>query len=188
MTMKSIKIPFVALLSLFSAKVFSQSPVTPPVDFYSLTSKTITGDVFKFDKLKGKMVLIVNTASKCGYTPQFADLEELNSLYKGKIVILGFPSNDFGAQDPGSNLDIKEFCEANYGVTFTMMEKTSVKGDSKNNIYKWLTDKSKNGWNTTEPSWNFGKYLIDEKGRLVAFYPSRVKPTDNEIVSKIKKD
>ena len=102
------------------------------------------------------------------------------------MIILGFPSNDFGAQDPGSNEEILEFCEQNYGVTFQMMDKSSVKGSNKNKVHKWLTDKTKNGWNTQEPSWNFGKYLIDEKGRLMAFFPSKVKPTDKEITEKLK--
>ncbi len=172
--------------SIFASPSFAQSPVTPPVDFYSLSFKTISGESFKFDKLKGKKVLIVNTASKCGYTPQFKELEELSMNFSDKLVIIGFPSNDFGAQDPGTNQEILEFCESNYGVTFLMMEKSSVKGDGKNRVHQWLSEKSKNGWNATEPSWNFGKYLIDEKGRLVAFYPSKVKPMSEEIVSKIR--
>ncbi len=181
-----IKTAFLSILLCITATLAGQNVVTPPIDFYSLSFKTITGDSFKFDKLKGKKVLIVNTASKCGYTPQFKDLEELSSQYKDNLVVIGFPSNDFGAQDPGSNQDIKEFCESNYGVTFMMMEKSSVKGAEKNRVYQWLSDKSKNGWNSTEPSWNFGKYLIDEKGRLIGFFPSKVKPMDNEIISKLK--
>lgn len=181
-----IKTAFLSILLCITATLAGQNVVTPPIDFYSLSFKTITGDSFKFDKLKGKKVLIVNTASKCGYTPQFKDLEELSSQYKDNLVVIGFPSNDFGAQDPGSNQDIKEFCESNYGVTFMMMEKSSVKGAEKNRVYQWLSDKSKNGWSSTEPSWNFGKYLIDEKGRLIGFFPSKVKPMDNEIISKLK--
>jgi glutathione peroxidase len=184
--MNIVKTIFSAITALFATSSVAQNPVTPPSDFYSLTFKTITGEAYKFDQLKGKKVLIVNTASKCGYTPQFEDLEQMSQQYKGKLVILGFPSNDFGAQDPGSNEQIKEFCEMNYGVSFTMMEKSSVKGAAKNNIYKWLSDKAKNGWNSTEPSWNFGKYLIDEKGRLVGFYPSKVKPMDPEITANLK--
>ncbi|MFA6769871.1 MAG: glutathione peroxidase, partial [Bacteroidales bacterium] len=141
---------------------------------------------FKFEQLKGKKVLIVNTASKCGFTPQFKGLEQLHQEYGASLVVLGFPSNDFGAQDPGSNDEILSFCEQNYGVTFQMMDKSSVKGTNKNKVHEWLTTKSKNGWNTQEPSWNFGKYLIDEKGRLLAFFPSKVKPTDKEITEKLK--
>jgi Glutathione peroxidase len=181
----SITIAFAAFI--FGANIaYSQSPVRPPVDFYSLSFKTIDGADFKFDQLKNKKVLIVNTASKCGYTPQYKDLEELNKLYKGQLVVIGFPSNDFGAQEPGSNSEIKSFCEATYGVTFLLMEKSVVKGAQKNNVFKWLTEKSRNGWNEVEPSWNFNKYLIDEQGRLIAHWPSKITPTSNEIVSKLK--
>lgn len=175
-----------AFSTLFAVSVSAQTPVTPPVDFYSLSFKTIAGETYKFDQLKGKKVLIVNTASKCGYTPQFKELEALHEQYGTSLVILGFPSNDFGAQDPGSNDEILSFCELNYGVTFQMMDKSSVKGNDKNKVHQWLSDKSKNGWNSQEPSWNFGKYLIDEKGRLLAFFPSKVKPTDKEITEKLK--
>lgn len=185
--MRLIKSTFAMFALLFTAGLTAQSPVNPIVDFYSLSFNTITGETFKFDKLKGKKVLIVNTASKCGYTPQFKGLEELSKQYSESLVVIGFPSNDFGAQDPGSNSDIKTFCEENYGVTFMMMEKSSVKGSGKNVVHQWLTDKSKNGWNTNEPSWNFGKYLIDEKGKLIAFYPSKVKPMDPEIILNLKK-
>jgi glutathione peroxidase len=184
--MNIVKTIFSAVAALFATEAVSQNPVTPPSDFYAMSFKTITGETFKFDNLKGKKVLIVNTASKCGYTPQFEELEQMSQEYKGKLVILGFPSNDFGAQDPGTNEQIKEFCEMNYGVSFMMMEKSSVKGADKNSIYKWLSEKAKNGWNTTEPSWNFGKYLIDEKGRLVGFYPSKVKPMDPKITENLK--
>jgi glutathione peroxidase len=184
--MSFIKTLLTAIASFFTGTIIAQNVVTPPVDFYSLSFRTITGENYKFDNLKGKKVLIVNTASKCGYTPQFKDLEELSRQYDGKLVVIGFPSNDFGAQDPGSNAEIKEFCEANYGVTFMMMDKSSVKGVNKNPVHQWLTDKSKNGWNTIEPSWNFGKYLIDEKGRLIGFFPSKVKPMDEEILKNLK--
>ncbi len=183
--MKSVKNIFLLSALLLAGMLSAQNVVTPPVDFYSLSFNTIDGELFNFETLKGKKVLIVNTASKCGYTPQFKDLEKLSSDYAGKLVVIGFPSNDFGAQDPGTNEEIKEFCEKNYGVTFLMMQKSSVKGTGKNAVYKWLTDKAKNGWNTNEPSWNFGKYLIDEKGRLVAFYPSKVKPMDKTILQKL---
>lgn len=184
--MKIFKLISAVFSTLFAVSVSAQVPVTPPVDFYSLSFKTITGEIFKFDQLKGKKVLIVNTASKCGFTPQFKELEELHKEYGASLVVLGFPSNDFGAQDPGSNEDILSFCEENYGVTFQMMEKSSVKGANKNKVHQWLTTKSKNGWNTQEPSWNFGKYLIDQKGKLLSFFPSKVKPMDKEITEKLK--
>lgn len=175
-----------AVSTLFTVTLSAQEPVTPPVDFYSLSFKTIDGEIFNFNQLKGKSVLIVNTASKCGYTPQFKELEQLHQEYGSTLVILGFPSNNFGAQDPGSNEEILSFCEENYGVTFQMMEKSSVKGNKINQVYQWLTDKSKNGWNSKRPSWNFGKYLIDKNGRLISFFPSKVKPTDKEITEKLK--
>jgi glutathione peroxidase len=154
--------------------------------FYNFKLKTLDGKEFDFATLKGKKVLIVNTASKCGYTPQYAGLEKLYHAYKGKNVeILGIPANNFMAQEPGNNGEIKEFCTKNYGVTFTMFEKMDVKGDTKAPLYKWLSSKSKNGWNNDEPSWNFCKYLINEKGELVAFFPSKVEPTDKQITDKL---
>ncbi len=172
---------------LFTTTKAQEKLVTPPVDFYSLSFISINGDTVNFDTLKGKYVLIVNTASKCGFTKQFKDLEELNQKYKDRLVLIGFPSNDFGQQDPGTNQEIQEFCQINYGVSFQMMEKSSVKGENKNPVYVWLTDKSKNGWNEQEPVWNFCKYLIDKEGRLVAFFPSKVNPMSNEIIDKISK-
>jgi glutathione peroxidase len=154
--------------------------------FYGLTFNTINGEKYDFSNLKGKYVLIVNTASKCGYTPQFADLENLYKEYGGKLVILGFPSNDFGSQDPGTNNEINDFCKVNYGVTFTMMEKSQVKGKDKNPVFQWLTDKSLNGINDKEPSWNFCKYLINDKGELLSFFPSKIKPGGEEIASFLK--
>lgn len=175
-----------SLLSVFFGKILAQeAPVTPPVDFYSLNFTSITGDKINFDTFKGKKVLIVNTASKCGFTPQFEDLEKLSEKYKDKLIVVGFPSNDFGGQDPGSNNEIQAFCKLNYGVTFLMMEKSEVKGIDKNPVYQWLTIKSKNGWNEAEPSWNFCKYLIDEKGRLIGFFPSKIKPLGEEITNKL---
>ena len=180
-------ITITSILSIFSAKsnVAQDKPVTPPEDFYKLEFRTIAGELYKFDQLKGKKVLIVNTASKCGFTPQFKQLEELNQQYGEKLVIIGFPSNDFMGQDPGSNEEIMEFCQVNYGVTFQMMEKSSVKGKEQNKVFKWLSDKKRNGWNDNSPGWNFAKYLIDEQGRLIGFWPSKVKPTDTEITSKL---
>ena len=187
--MRKILVITIALITtiIFSANIAkAQTPVKPPVDFYSLSFKTIDGANFKFDQLKGKKVLIVNTASKCGYTPQYKELEELSKQYKDQLVVIGFPSNDFGAQEPGSNEEIKNFCEVNYGVTFLLMEKSSVKGGQKSSVFKWLTEKNRNGWNEVEPSWNFNKYLIDEQGRLIAHFPSKITPMSSEIVSKLK--
>lgn len=151
--------------------------------FYSFKMKTIEGKEFDFATLKGKKVLIVNTASECGYTPQYKDLQKLHEAYGNKLVILGFPSNEFGGQEPGSNQEIASFCEKNYGVTFQMFAKIVVKGTDKHPLYQWLTDKSQNGWNSQEPSWNFNKYLIDEKGQLLKYFSSGVKPMSEEITS-----
>ncbi len=179
---------FASLLSiLFSKTMANTNDIAPKMDFYSLSFKSISGDKVDFSQFKGKKVLIVNTASKCGFTPQFAELEELYQKYKDKLVVIGFPSNDFGGQDPGTNIEINSFCQKNYGVTFLMMEKSDVKGDTKSPVYEWLTDKSQNGWNEQEPTWNFCKYLIDENGKLVSFFPSKIKPMSEEITNLIGK-
>lgn len=152
--------------------------------FYDLKAKTIEGNDFDFSSLKGKKVLIVNTASKCGYTPQYEDLEKLFQAYKDKnFVIIGFPANNFMHQEPGTNADIKEFCTKNYGVTFQIIEKVSVKGDDIDPVYQWLTQKAKNGKMDSEVKWNFQKYMIDEKGNLVDVAYSKEKPMDDKIVN-----
>ncbi|MES2139969.1 MAG: glutathione peroxidase [Bacteroidota bacterium] len=152
--------------------------------FYDLKAKTIEGNDFDFSSLKGKKVLVVNTASKCGYTPQYEDLEKLFQAYKDKnFVIIGFPANNFMHQEPGTNADIKEFCTKNYGVTFQIMEKVSVKGADIDPVYQWLTKKEKNGKMDSEVKWNFQKYLIDEKGNLVDVAYSKEKPMDDKIVN-----
>lgn len=153
---------------------------------YEFKMKDIDGKEVDFSTYKGKKLLLVNVASKCGYTPQYADLQELNEKHGDQVTILAFPANNFGGQEPGTSEDIKEFCTANYGVTFQLFEKISVKGVDKHPLYRWLSDKDLNGWNNTEPSWNFCKYLIDEEGKLVKFFPSSVKPLDNELVTLIK--
>ena len=156
-----------------------------PDSFYDFEMKTIDGSSIDFSIYKGKKVLLVNVASKCGYTPQYADLQKLHELYGNKIVVLGFPANNFGKQEPGSNEEISLFCSENYGVTFQMFEKISVLGDDMNPLYQWLSDKKYNGWNEEATNWNFCKYLVNEKGELVAFFPSKVKPLSDDIISKI---
>jgi glutathione peroxidase len=152
--------------------------------FYDLKTKTIDGKEFNFSDLKGKKVMIVNTASKCGFTPQYEDLEKLYNEYKDKnFVIIGFPANNFGHQEPGSNDEIQEFCKKNYGVTFPMMQKISVKGDDKDPVYKWLTQKSLNSKMDSSVKWNFQKYLIDEQGNLVDVVYSTEKPNSDKIVN-----
>lgn len=152
---------------------------------YEIKMKDIDGKDVDFSSYKGKKLLLVNVASKCGYTPQYADLQELNEKYGDKVTILAFPANNFGGQEPGTHEDIKSFCSDNYGVTFQLFEKISVKGVDKHPLYRWLSDKNLNGWNNAEPSWNFCKYFVNEKGELVKFFPSSTKPMDAEILALI---
>lgn len=154
---------------------------------YQFKVTDLSGKEFDFASLKGKKVMIVNTASKCGLTPQYKDLQAIYDQYKDKnLVIVGFPANNFMEQEPGSNEEIATFCERNYGVTFPMMDKISVKGDDMAPIYQFLTQKDKNGVQDSEVEWNFQKYLLNEKGELVKVVSPRTLPTDKEIVDWIK--
>lgn len=154
---------------------------------YDYKVEDISGDEFDFADLKGKKILIVNTASKCGFTPQFEGLEEIYQKYKDQnFVIVGFPSNDFGQQDPGSNEEIAEFCKINYGVSFPMMSKISVKGDSIAPIYEFLTQKELNGKKNSSVKWNFQKYLINEDGTFHDYFYSITKPDSKKITKWIE--
>lgn len=188
--MKNLIKSLLILILLVSFQVQAQQtkPKTMKKEtIYQFKVKDLSGKVFDFASLKGKKVMIVNTASECGYTPQYKDLEEIYKKYKNQnFVIIGFPANNFGGQEPGSNKDIATFCKKNYGVTFPMMEKSSVNGKDMNEVYKFLTQKSLNGYENTEVKWNFQKYLINEKGELVKVYYSKTKPTDPEIINWIK--
>ncbi len=149
---------------------------------HDFEAETLEGEPFDFADLKGKRVLIVNTASECGYTPQYEQLQTLYEKYGGEnFTIVGFPANDFGKQEPGNNEEIKAFCEKNYGVSFPMMAKISVKGDDMHPVYRWLTQKERNGRKTIKVSWNFNKFLVDENGEWVAYFPSKVDPLDEMI-------
>ena len=150
--------------------------------FYSLSAVDIDGNLINFNKYKGKKLLIVNVASKCGYTHQYKDLQELHKKYNDKITILAFPSNNFGFQEPGSNDQIETFCEKNYGVEFQLFEKSNVRGKKINDVYKWLSSIDENGWNDKSPRWNFFKYLVDVDGTLKAIYSSNTNPLDDEIM------
>jgi glutathione peroxidase len=155
--------------------------------FYDFSVRTIDGEIFDFSNLKGKKVLIVNTASECGNTPQYKDLEELYKLYGGeKFIIIGFPANNFGSQEPGTDKQIKEFCDVNYSITFPMMSKISVKGEDISPLYKWLTTKEENGVMDSSVRWNFQKYLIDENGILVSVVAPKENPLSDKIVDWIK--
>lgn len=175
------KLIMVFAMILLSTVVFGQK------SFYDFKVKDIEGNDFDLSSLKGKKVLVVNTASKCGLTPQYKQLQALFQQYGGdKFTIIGFPANNFMKQEPGTNEEIAEFCEKNYGVTFKMMSKISVKGDDMHPLYKWLTSKSENGVMDSEVSWNFQKYLIDENGKLVDMVAPKLKPDDDKILSWIK--
>ena len=163
--------------------IFSVSGFSQTSGFYDFKVKTLEGKEFDFASLKGKKVMIVNTASKCGNTPQYKDLEEVYEKYQPNLVIIGFPANNFGSQEPGTAIEIRNFCTENYGVTFPMMEKISVKGKDMAPLYKWLTSKSKNGILDSEVKWNFQKYLIDETGKLVAVIDPKEKPTSDKVLS-----
>lgn len=155
--------------------------------FHDFTVTTIDGDEFPLSQLKGKKVLVVNTASKCGYTPQYEDLEKLYTTYGGdKFTIIGFPANNFMRQEPGSNAEIKQFCTSKYNVTFPMMSKISVKGDDIAPVYKWLTQKDENGVMDAPVKWNFQKFMIDENGHLAGVVYSSENPLSDQIVNWIK--
>lgn len=147
--------------------------------------EALDGSTIDFASFKGKKILIVNTASECGYTPQYKDLEKLYETYKDKLVVIGFPANNFGGQEPGSNSEIKTFCTKNYGVSFPMAAKISVKGDDMAPIYQWLTQKEKNGVLNAEIKWNFNKFLLDENGRMMNKFESSVTPMSEEITGKL---
>ena len=155
--------------------------------FYDFTVKTLEGEEFSLSSLKGKKVLVVNTASKCGLTGQYEQLEAIYKQYGGDdFVIIGFPANNFMKQEPGTAEEIREFCTLNYGVSFPMMSKISVRGDDIAPLYQWLTQKAKNGVEDSKVKWNFQKYLIDEKGQLVKVISPKTKPDSEEIISWIK--
>lgn len=149
----------------------------PVVSFYSLAGTLNNGDTLQFSSLKGKKVMLVNTASHCGYTNQYDDLQKLAEQYKDKLVVIGFPANDFKEQEKGSDAEIAEFCRLNYGVSFPLMQKSVViPSPAQNPVYQWLTDSSKNGWNSKAPSWNFSKYLVNENGVLTHYFDPSVAP------------
>jgi glutathione peroxidase len=163
------------------------SNAQPHKSFYDFKTTTIDGQPFDLASLKGKKVLVVNTASKCGHTPQYAQLEELYKKYGGAhFTIIGFPANNFLSQEPGTNEQIKEFCTKNYGVTFQMMAKISVKGNDQDPIYKWLTSKEENGEQDAPVKWNFQKFLIDEEGHIAGVIAPGTSPMSDDIINWIE--
>jgi len=192
----SIKIILLGVLLLAGSGMFLISCVKvnkkninnkkPITSFYELEAISIDGDKIKMSDFKGKNILIVNVASKCGYTPQYKSLQELYETYKDELYILAFPSNQFLGQEPGSNNQIKSFCEVNFGVKFDIFEKISVKGKNIHPIYHWLSKADLNGWNNQGPKWNFSKYLIDKNGNLVGLWGPKIEPQSKEILDLLK--
>jgi Glutathione peroxidase len=170
------------MLSLFG---FSKNKAQAK-SIHSFKVEALDGSTIDFSKFKGKKILVVNTASECGFTPQYADLEKLYEAYKDKLIVVGFPANNFGGQEPGSNHEIATFCQRNYGVQFPMAAKISVKGDDIAPIYKFLTDKKENGVKNTKILWNFTKILLDEKGNVIDSFASTTNPMSESITKYLK--
>jgi len=169
-----------------NSKSITNKGVTAPESFYNLPATLIDDSTINLDQYKGKKILLVNTASDCGYTGQYEQLEKLYRQNREKLVILGFPANDFKGQEKGTDLAIASFCKLNYGVSFPLFKKSKViNGTDQNEIFKWLSQKNKNGWNEQAPTWNFCKYLIDEQGRLTHFFASSVEPSSQEVLAAI---
>lgn len=160
----------------------------PVIPFYTLKGFLNNGNELDFTSLKGKKVLLVNTASDCGYTDQYAELEKLYEKYNNSLVIIGFPSNDFKQQENGTDEEIAQFCKLNFGISFPMMKKSVViKSDQQNEVFRWLTDLSLNGWNNKQPTWNFCKYLVNENGVLTNYFGSAVSPLSKDVIKAIEK-
>ena len=175
------------ILILMFSFLFSPKPLDAQIkSIYDFKVESLDGSTIDFAKFKGKKILIVNTASKCGYTPQYEGLEKLSKQYKDKLVIVGFPANNFLFQEPGNNSDIKSFCQKNYGVSFLMAKKISVKGKDMHPIYVWLTQKKYNNFSDNSVKWNFQKYLIDEQGKLIEVFAPGVEPMSAELTNRLK--
>ena len=174
-------------LGLKAGKRVNADHISPLSPFYNLDAVANSGAAINFYLFKGKKVLIVNTASDCGYTKQFDALQELHEKFGNQLVVLGFPSNDFKEQEKGSDEEVAAFCKINFGVTFPLMKKSVVrKTEGQNAVYKWLSSKEQNGWNDKAPEWNFSKYLIDENGVLTHYFGPGVSPLDNLVVEELR--
>ena len=177
----------IAFLSLTAALICAsfgfRRPFQNEAKIYGFELRTLEGEKTSLAKYKGKKMLLVNVASECGYTPQYKNLQALQDKFSDKLVVIGFPANNFGGQEPGNAKQIREFCTKNYGVTFPIMEKISVKGADAHPLYKYLSNKAENGVCDQAPGWNFCKYLIDENGRIVKFFSSKTDPMSEEITS-----
>ncbi len=180
--------PAIMWLSGKKSETLSNVKAAPAIPFHSLHTVTNDGKNFDFAQLKGKKVLLVNTASDCGYTNQYDELQRLYKQYESKLTILGFPANDFKEQEKGNDADIAQFCKVNFGVSFPLMKKSTViKSTVQNDIFKWLSDSTKNGWNNQAPKWNFSKYLVDESGVLIHYFDPAVSPLSKEVINAIEK-
>lgn len=169
------------IIGLKAKAMENKQGATPLVSPYELSFETNQGEPIQFSRYKGRFVLITNTASHCGYTAQYADLEMLQQKYPDKLTVLGFPANDFGGQEPGTDQEIAEFCRMYYEVSFPVAKKTSVIGANAHSVYRWLTDPAQNGWNSQAPTWNFCKYLLGPNGSLLEFFSSGVSPMDRAV-------
>lgn len=187
---------FISLATIFSvlSSPFTKNTIAAKPDDSSAGSQTLYDfkmkslldeSIIDLSKYKGKKVVLLNVASECGYTPQYADWQKFHEKYGDKVAVLGFPTNDFGAQEPGDKQQIATFCQKNYGVTFQMFDKITVKGANKHPLYKWLSTKELNGWNEKEPTWNFCKYVVNENGELTHFFASKVLPTGEEFMKAV---
>lgn len=175
-------------LSGKKSETLSNAQAAPAIPFYSMHMVANDGRDFDFAQLKGKKVLLVNTASDCGYTSQYDELQRLYKKYESKLTILGFPANDFKEQEKGSDADIAQFCKVNFGVSFPLMKKSIVvKSAGQNEVFRWLSDSAKNGWNNQAPKWNFSKYLVDERGALIHYFDPAVSPLSRDVISAIEK-
>jgi glutathione peroxidase len=192
--MQFLKMSVLMLFSLISGifadkkeiKVRPEETVEAKGSLYDFKMESLIGnDKIDFSRYKGKKVILINVASECGFTKQYADWQAFHQKYGKDIVVLGFPANNFGGQEPGSEEEIATFCQKNYGVTFQMFDKISVTGKDQHPLYKWLSTKELNGWNDKAPTWNFCKYVVNEKGQLTHFFASAVKPTDAEFIKAV---
>jgi glutathione peroxidase len=181
--------PVIMWFSGKSGKGVKQAPsaVTPPVSPYSLQAELNDGTVWGLEQVRGRYLLVVNTASDCGFTRQYDELQALSEKYPDRLLVLGFPANDFKQQEKGTDAEIAEFCRKNFGVDFPLARKTRViPGPSQHPVYRWLTDPAQNGWNSKAPEWNFSKYLLDKEGRLLAYFPPGVSPLSEKITDLLK--
>lgn len=194
MTIRQTLLKFIYPAWMFVNKLFSRrvrflenkANIHPAESFYNLSTQLNNGTELRFDSLKGKKVLLVNTASNCGYTNQYDDLQKLFEQQRGNLMVIGFPANDFKEQEKGNDEEIAQFCKINFGVTFPLAKKDTVKkGNHQQKVFRWLTDKTKNGWNSKQPSWNFSKYLVDEQGVLTHYFDAAISPLGEEVSNAI---